>query len=143
MKNTLIVDTGYLLAIANPRDKWHKQAVKVSKSLEGRLLTTWPVITETSHFFVKYLSYQTQILLLQQIRSGILTIHNVNTSDLDRMMLLMEKYADLPMDLADASLLLLAEALEHGNILSTDRRDFNSYRWKNHKPFTNLLIPES
>ena len=44
------------------------------------------------------------------------------------------------MDLADASLVLLAEFLEDGRILSTDRRDFKSYRWKSRKPFTNLLL---
>ena len=52
----------------------------------------------------------------------------------------MQSYADLPMDLADASLVLLAEALNHGRILSTDHRDFHAYRWKTNKPFTNLLV---
>ena len=52
---------------------------------------------------------------------------------------LMRKYANLPMDLADASLVLLAEHLGHGRILSTDMRDFGAYRWKNRKPFKNLL----
>ena len=51
----------------------------------------------------------------------------------------MRKYAKLPMDLADASLVLLAEHLGHGRILSTDQRDFGVYRWKNRKPFHNLL----
>jgi uncharacterized protein len=49
----------------------------------------------------------------------------------------MTQYADLPMDLADASLVLLAEELGHGRIVSTDRRDFHTYRWKNHQSFTN------
>ncbi len=44
------------------------------------------------------------------------------------------------MDLADASVVLLAEHLEHGRILSTDKRDFQTYRWKNRHPFQNLLI---
>lgn len=52
----------------------------------------------------------------------------------------MEQYLDLPMDLADASLVLLAEHLGNGRIVSTDQRDFNTYRWKNHHPFTNLLL---
>ncbi|MEC8434908.1 MAG: hypothetical protein VXZ27_03640 [SAR324 cluster bacterium] len=45
------------------------------------------------------------------------------------------------MDLADASLVLLAEHLGHGRIVSTDERDFQTYRWKQHHPFTNLLLP--
>jgi predicted nucleic acid-binding protein len=51
----------------------------------------------------------------------------------------MERYRNLPMDLADASLVVLAEHLGSGRIFSTDRRDFGSYRWKNRKPFQNLL----
>jgi predicted nucleic acid-binding protein len=51
----------------------------------------------------------------------------------------MVKYRDLPMDLADASLVILAEELGHGRILSTDTRDYRTYRWKNRKPFQNLL----
>ena len=43
------------------------------------------------------------------------------------------------MDLADASLVLLAEHLGHGRILSTDMRDFGAYRWKSRKPFKNIL----
>jgi len=62
---------------------------------------------------------------------------------LTRMQQLMEKYKTLPMDLADASLVILAEELGHGRILSTDQRDFRTYRWKNHKPFENLLLPDS
>lgn len=57
-----------------------------------------------------------------------------------RIAALMEKYTDLPMDLADASLVILAENLGHGRILSTDQRDFQTYRWKQHEPFENLLI---
>ena len=53
----------------------------------------------------------------------------------------MRRYQDLPMDLADASLVILAEQLGEGRILSTDMRDFSGYRWKNKLPFTNLLLP--
>ena len=44
------------------------------------------------------------------------------------------------MDFADASLVLLAEFLGHGKMLSTDCRDFHTYRWKNTQPFQNLLF---
>ena len=52
----------------------------------------------------------------------------------------MSRYRDLPMDLADASLVILAEDLGEGRILSTDQRDFDGYRWKNRQPFQNLLL---
>ncbi len=50
----------------------------------------------------------------------------------------MEKYRDLPMDLADAPLVLAAEELGSGRILSTDRRDFQAFRWNVRRPFRNL-----
>jgi uncharacterized protein len=56
-----------------------------------------------------------------------------------KLKLSMRKYGDLPMDLADASLIILAESLGSGKILSTDIRDFKTYRWKERKPFENLL----
>jgi predicted nucleic acid-binding protein len=52
----------------------------------------------------------------------------------------MRRYANLPMDFADASLVVLAENLGHGRILTSDRRDFSIYRWNNTNPFENLLI---
>jgi predicted nucleic acid-binding protein len=58
----------------------------------------------------------------------------------DRIVPLLEKYAALSMDLADATLVLLAEWLGHGRILSVDRRDFDAFRWKNRHPFENLLL---
>ena len=56
-----------------------------------------------------------------------------------RLEALMKQYSDLPMDLADASLVLLAEEQGDGRVLTTDRRDFHAYRWKTRKPFKNLL----
>lgn len=54
----------------------------------------------------------------------------------------MQQYADLPMDLADASLVLLAKELGEGRIVTTDERDFHAYRWKNAHPFQNLLLTQ-
>jgi hypothetical protein len=61
---------------------------------------------------------------------------------LPRLNALMRQYADLPMDLADASLVLLAEETGEGRIVSTDERDFHTYRWKNQHPFSNLLLEQ-
>jgi len=53
---------------------------------------------------------------------------------------LIERYRDLPMDMADASLVVLAEQLGHGRILTVDRRDFNIYRWNDRNLFENQLM---
>lgn len=52
---------------------------------------------------------------------------------------LMRKYKRLTMDLVDASLVLLAEHLGRGRILTTDQRDFDAYRWKNRHPFEDVM----
>ena len=83
-----------------------------------------------------------QSLLLKQIANDTINVIDLNKGHAAQRGKLMQKYADLPMDLADASLVILAEELGHGRILSTDQRDFKAYRWKNHKPFQNLLLPE-
>jgi len=61
---------------------------------------------------------------------------------LPRLTALMRQYGDLPMDLADASLVLLAEESGEGRIVSTDERDFHAYRWKSQHPFRNLLLEQ-
>jgi predicted nucleic acid-binding protein len=142
MKNTLIADTGYFAALANSKDAYHQHAIQVSQTLQYDLITTWPVITETCHYLIKQVSPFAQSLLLKQIASDTIKVIDLSNGHASQMAKLMHKYADLPMDLADASLVILAEKLGHGRILSTDQRDFKTYRWKNHKPFQNLLLPE-
>ena len=70
---------------------------------------------------------------------GAFDVFSIALDQLPRVIALMRKYRNLPMDLADASLVILAEHLGSGRILSTDQRDFGAYRWKNHRPFQNLL----
>jgi uncharacterized protein len=65
----------------------------------------------------------------------------MNAGHMPRLEQLMQQYRDLPMDLADASLVLLAESAQEGRIVSTDERDFHAYRWKNQYPFQNVLPP--
>jgi uncharacterized protein len=77
---------------------------------------------------------------LRNLAAGASEVFHLQEMHLVRMIELLENYADLPMDMADASLVILAEHLGHGRILSSDRRDFNVYRWRNAQPFENLLL---
>lgn len=54
----------------------------------------------------------------------------------------MEKYRDVPMDLADASLVVLAEEYKIGRILTLDIKDFGIYQWNNQNYFEDLFIPQ-
>ncbi|NCA90400.1 MAG: PIN domain-containing protein [Gammaproteobacteria bacterium] len=135
----IIADTGFWLALANRRDRWHQAATAwLAQSREG-LITTWPVATETCHLLLSRVGEHAQRAFIQSLRDGAAELFSIEHKHLPRIAELMGQYADLPMDLADASLVVLAEALGHGRILSTDERDFHTYRWKRHAPFDNQL----
>lgn len=136
----IIADTGFWLALANSRDRHHDAARLALSGLREPLVTTWPVLTETCHLLVSKLGTRSATLFVESGDRGAFDIFALDRSHLARVAELMQKYADLPMDLADASLVLLAEELGTGRILSTDTRDFRTYRWKNRRPFKNLLL---
>lgn len=142
--NSLIVDSGFWVALGNQKDKHHSIARRALAEFDQFIfVVTWPIITEASHLLQGRVGFQAQMVFLENIsRGGAEIFHIDETVHLDDMRVLMQKYQNLLMDLADASLFILAQALGHGRILSTDQRDFNTYRWKNHVPFENLLLLE-
>ena len=136
----IIADTGFWLALANRSDRHHQVALKAMADLHEGLVTTWPVLTETCHLLQSQLGVPAQLAFVRAVRNGACSVFQLGDGHLPRIEELMEHYADLPMDLADASLVVLAEETGSGRILSTDQRDFRTYRWKNRRPFRNLLL---
>ena len=135
----IIADTGFWVALADKKDKHHQEADNFVKTTNEMLITTYPVITEVCHILLKRQGIKAQLNFVKMYQLGAFEVFDMPKKDKDRVLSLMQQYADLPMDFADASLVLLAEQLGHGRILSTDKRDFHTYRWKNTRPFSNLL----
>ena len=135
----IIVDTGFWLALVDQKDTYHQAAKQALKKYNEPLITTWCVITETCYLLLTRKGVKAQITFINSLNQGLFTVFNLEPHHGLQIAQLMEKYADLPMDLADASLVILAEHLGHGRIFSVDRRDFNTYRWKQTYPFENLL----
>jgi len=137
----IITDTGFWLALRNKKDKHHRRALAcVEKYSIERFVTTWPVIVETFYLLMSRLSYEDALDFIQALKMGAFDVMDLHQSNIQRIEILCEKYRDLPMDLADASLVILAERLDHGKILSTDERDFKTYEWKHRKLFKNLMF---
>lgn len=136
----ILVDAGFLYALLDRGDAWHARAVAASEAIKEKWITTWPVLTEATHLIVRYLGVEPATALMQDVADGDIALWDIAPESCRRTPALMRRYADLPMDLADASLVLLAEFLGHGRILTTDERDFRTYRWKSRKPFQNLLV---
>ncbi|MEA5468095.1 type II toxin-antitoxin system VapC family toxin [Spirulina sp. 06S082] len=135
----IIADTGFWLALIDLTDSHHQEAKKALKKHNEPLITTWCVITETCYLLLTRKGVKSQIHFLNSLDRGVFSVFNLEAHHTARITQLLEQYSDLPMDLADASLIILAEHLGHGRIFSVDRRDFNIYRWKQIHPFENLL----
>jgi|SRR5580700_5990066 predicted nucleic acid-binding protein len=135
----IMVDAGFLYALLDKDDAWHLRAKAASAEIREKWITTWPVLTETVHLIARWLGVDPCIALMHDIAAGDIALWDIAPEACRRIPALMKHYADLPMDLADASLVLLAESLGHGRILTTDERDFRAYRWKSRRPFENML----
>lgn len=134
----IAVDTGPLVALFDKDDHYHKVCVDILKEIHEPLITTWPVLTEVTYLLS--FSVKAQNLCLEFIKSGGVDIYPGNVSQIPRISELMLQYHDLPMDLADASLVLLAEENNLTTIFTLDHKDFRLYI-SSHAPSFHL-IPE-
>lgn len=132
MKNTpILIDAGPLIALFDRDDAYHEKAIQTLQENPSPLISTWPVLTEVMHMLD--FNSKTQMDFLRWVENGALQIAQLEKEDLLEISRLMQKYADQPMDFADASLVCLAERESLNTVISFDR-DFKIYR-VNKKPF--------
>lgn len=136
MRNTLI-DAGPIIALFDRSDSYHFKAVRFMEEYVGYLWTTWPVITETSHMLD--FSSKAQLAFLEWIERGGVKIYDLNQSNISRIKQLTEKFNDVPMDLADASLVVVSELSGYKEIISIDS-DFYIYRDIRNQYLTNIFV---
>ncbi len=134
---SVLVDTGPIVAYLDRSESTHAWAKAALFELEGNLVTTSAVITEAMHFLAPIPSGPAALSAF--VEQGPVQIFDFcGPTDLKRAVARMGRYADAPMDFADATLVLLAEAVGSGDILTLDRRGFRFYRWGRNRAF-NLL----
>jgi predicted nucleic acid-binding protein len=123
----VLVDTGPLVALFDPSDSERSRCeAELARLKRNRLVTSIAVITEATQLLD--FSTAAQSALLAAIAAGMVEVLTFERLDLARAAELMRKYHDLPMDFADATLVLLAERLDTTDIFTLDRRDFGVYR---------------
>ena len=132
---SILVDAGPLIALFNRDDAHHAAMRGLLRDTAGRLITTWPVVTETSHMLD--FEPRAQLDFYRWVAAGGVVLHEVPQEAIGRIIELVEKYGDRPMDLADATLVVAAEALGIQEIVSIDR-DFEIYRIAGRERFVNL-----
>ncbi len=133
----IIIDTGPLVAFFDASDQYHQTCLNILKKLKNPIITTWPVITEA--FYLLNFSWKAQDNFWEFLMRGGLEIINPDEKTMERSRELMKKYQDLPMDLADASIVALAEESKVKEIFTLDHRDFTVYSPSHAKRFT--LLP--
>jgi uncharacterized protein len=122
----ILVDAGPLVALIHADDQWHSVCAKTFKKLREPLGTVWPAFTEA--MYLLDFSRQGQDALWEMVERGVVALLSLGPEDVPRMRELMHQYRDLPMDLADAALVRVAERERLRRIFTVDRRDFTVYR---------------
>jgi hypothetical protein len=133
----LILDTGPFVALIDRSETLHLDCVQALESWTGPILTTEAVLTETLHLLGP--GWAPRNACLEFILRGAVLLAPASLESLRRAAILMEQYADLPMDYADATLVALAEDADTDRVFTLDRRDFSVYRLHGTRPF--LLLP--
>ena len=139
----ILVDTGAWLALADRGDAYHARCREFFRHNREPLMTTYPVLVECVHLMFSRIGVAKTLGWVEALGTKGVGVFVMGADHLPRLTALMRQYADLPMDLADASIVLLAEENGEGRIVSTDERDFHAYRWKNQHPFRNLLLEKA
>ncbi|MDE2705102.1 MAG: PIN domain-containing protein [Gemmatimonadota bacterium] len=127
----ILTDTGPLVALLDEGDSYHTQCVAALNRLPAEpLLTTWVCFTEAMYLLGEVGGYRYQEALWNLRKTGRLALHTPTPAETDRMTALMEQYRDTPIDLADTSLVAVAESHSLRRVFTVDA-DFHIYRLVN------------
>lgn len=122
----ILTDAGPIIAIFDADDIGHAVCVSALPAV-APLVTTWPCFAEAMYILRRELGYPGQEALWQLYVTGQLILHESGLAEQERMRILMHEYRDIPMDLADASLVAAAEARNVRRVFTLDRH-FYAYR---------------
>lgn len=137
--SSVLVDSGPLLALFNAADDWHAPVVAWLKAHpEAVLVSTWPVLTEVCALLARRVRNQAALDFLLWVERGGVRVDVPGAASLMQMRRIAQRFADLPLDLADASIAEAAERLGLRRVLSIDA-DFDVYRDARGRPLANLL----
>lgn len=125
----ILVDAGPLVAFVDADDQHHAKCVAALKGVREPLATVWPPLTEALYLLADL--PKAQDALWEMLQRGALQLLPLDSSDVPRIRELMRKYANRPMDLADAAVIRVAEREGLRRIFTVDRRDFAVYRLHN------------
>jgi predicted nucleic acid-binding protein len=128
-----LLDTGPVVALLDAADRDHARCAEWLASYESLLVTTEPVVTEATRLLRREPRAQRDVLSLVTRRAVVLV--PLTLPSVARCRDVMERYEDVPMDFADATLVTLGEEIEVADVVTLDRRGFETYRLGGRTPF--------
>lgn len=135
----VLVDSGPLIALFNGADAWHERCVAwLRDNPAAVLVSTWPVATEVCALLARRIHNAAALDFLRWAERGAIVFESAAEGSLTEVLHISERFADLPFDLADASIAETAMRLKIGCVLSIDA-DFDVYRDRARRPLSNLL----
>jgi predicted nucleic acid-binding protein len=132
----VLLDAGPIVGLLDRSDQWHRRSVQLWPGCIDRYITSEPVVTEASHIVGRRggpAALPVELLLTAQI-----PVVPFDDRARRKAALLMRQYENLPMDYADATLVVLAEALDIEGVFTFDERGFRTYRTPSGRAFTVL-----
>jgi predicted nucleic acid-binding protein len=129
-----ILDTGPWVALIDRSESRHTECIQWLKNFSGRLYSTEAVLTEV--LYILNFSIIARCAALDFVLKSVVEIVPSSTASLKKTKNLIKKYADLPMDFADATIVCLANETGMQNIVTFDQKDFSIYRLPKKKSFT-------
>ncbi len=134
-----LIDSGPLLALFNRSDKWHALTLAwLQANPQVRLHSTWPVLTEVCALLARRIHNGAALDFLQWVQRGGVQLDAPAYWSLTSVLAICQRFASLPLDLADASVAEAAERLQIRFIVSIDK-DFDVYRDAKGQALVNLL----
>jgi predicted nucleic acid-binding protein len=136
----LLLDTGPLVALLDASERRHADCSRFFAAWRGAVVTTEAVVTEAS-YLLSSAGMDGTLALRFCVRGGAI-VKAWSDARAQRAVELMSKYADVPMDYADASLVALEEELGAANVFTLDLKGFGAYRWRTRRAFRIHPAPE-
>jgi predicted nucleic acid-binding protein len=135
----IVLDTGGLYAALDANEELHGRCVAALVSAQPPRFLSPFVLAELDYLIGARVGHEAQMALLDEVVRGVYRLEPFSAEDVDRAKEVMERYADLAIGLADASVVVLSQRHTTLDLLCTDQRHFRTLRGPGGKAFR--LLP--
>jgi predicted nucleic acid-binding protein len=135
---TAILDTSFLLALTNTKDRNHSRVLNIARTISDPLILPISVLPEVCYLIASRLGHQAMRRFLKELTASSTVLEPITSLDLERVTGILDQYADSKLDFVDATIVAVAERENITRVLTLDRRDFTIIRPR-HSPYFELL----